>query len=152
PVEQDRYELGKDFPRIAEIELDSSRDGRYVLATVANGDGGEYAHYLLAPDGHWQQITKFSDQIKHGEFGLDNALYLLSRQGAPRGKLLRLPLSKPDLGEAKVVVPESDAVIDSYAPSASGVYVQELVGGPSQIRFFGRGGGTPKTLPQSPVS
>ena len=61
------------------------------MATVANGDGGEYAHYLLGPDGHWTQITKFSDQIKSGEFGRDGSLYLLSRrERAPHGKLLRL--------------------------------------------------------------
>src|ERR1043166_5072845 len=30
PVAEDRYELGKELPRIAEIELNSSRDGKYV--------------------------------------------------------------------------------------------------------------------------
>ena len=37
------------FPRIAEIELQTTRDGRHVLAAVANGDGGEFALYLLGP-------------------------------------------------------------------------------------------------------
>ena len=48
---EDTYSIGKDFPRIAEIVLEASRDGRYILATVANGDGGDFAHYLLGPDG-----------------------------------------------------------------------------------------------------
>src|SRR5437762_13207076 len=48
---EDTYSIGKDFPRIAEIMLEASRDGRYILATVANGDGGDFAHYLLGPDG-----------------------------------------------------------------------------------------------------
>src|SRR5436190_4994684 len=47
---EDTYSIGKDFPRIAEIALESSRDGRYILATVANGDGGDFAHYLLGSD------------------------------------------------------------------------------------------------------
>ncbi len=51
PTAQDRYEIGRDFPRIAEIGLERSRDGRRILATVANGDGGDYAHYLRGPDG-----------------------------------------------------------------------------------------------------
>ncbi|PYL24757.1 MAG: S9 family peptidase, partial [Verrucomicrobia bacterium] len=38
----DTYSIGKDFPRIAEIVLQTSRDGRYILATVANGDGGDF--------------------------------------------------------------------------------------------------------------
>src|SRR5436309_4465990 len=78
----DSYSIGKDFPRIAEIVLQTSRDGRYILATVANGDGGDFAHYLLGPGGSalggWKQITQFSDQIKAARLGRDNALYLLS--------------------------------------------------------------------------
>ncbi len=43
---EDRYEIGKDFPRIAEIELQTSHDGRWALASVQKGDGGEFAHYV----------------------------------------------------------------------------------------------------------
>src|SRR5438270_7158060 len=75
PDSEDTYSIGKDFPRIAEIALEAARDGKYVLATVANGDGGEFAHYLLAPDGTWKQITQFSDEIKIAHLGRDNALY-----------------------------------------------------------------------------
>jgi len=99
PETEDTYSIGKDFPRIAEIVLETSRDGRYILATVANGDGGDFAHYLLGLDGPalggWKQITQFSDQIKAARLGRDNALYFLSRAGAPRGKILRLPLDTP---------------------------------------------------------
>src|ERR1043166_1558774 len=56
PVEQDAYEAGKDFPRIAETDLEASIDGRHVLARVANGDGGEFAHYLRTPQGEWKQV------------------------------------------------------------------------------------------------
>ena len=35
--------IGKEFPRIAEIEMKSSEDGKYVIAHVKNGDGGEVA-------------------------------------------------------------------------------------------------------------
>src|SRR6266545_4292171 len=47
----------------AEITLQTSRDGKYILATVANGDGGDFAHYLLGSDGSWKEVTQFSDQI-----------------------------------------------------------------------------------------
>jgi prolyl oligopeptidase len=49
PNTDDTYSTGKDFPRIAEVVLEASRDGKYILATVANGDGGDFAHYLLGP-------------------------------------------------------------------------------------------------------
>ena len=43
---QDTYVIGKEFPRIAEVQLRSSDDGRWLLASVANGDGGDFAHFL----------------------------------------------------------------------------------------------------------
>ena len=42
------------------------------------------------------------------EFGKDDALYLLSRQDAPKGKILRLPLAEPDLAKAAVLRAEAD--------------------------------------------
>ena len=84
PDTEDIYSIGKDFPRIAEVVLEASHDGKYILATVANGDGGDFSHYLLGPDGNWKQITQFSDQIKAARLGRDNALYLLSRAGSTR--------------------------------------------------------------------
>src|SRR5436305_7073717 len=109
---EDIYSIGKDFPRIAEINLQASRDGKYILATVANGDGGDFAHYLLGPDGNWKQLTQISDQIKSARLGRDNALNLLSRDDAPRGKILRLPLDTPELSSAVEIVPTGEPVIE----------------------------------------
>src|SRR5436190_4009259 len=86
PDTDDKYSIGKDFPRIAEIALAASHDGKYILATVANGDGGDFAHYLLGPDQSWKQITQFSDQVKLDRLGPEKALSLHSRPDAPRGK------------------------------------------------------------------
>jgi prolyl oligopeptidase len=49
PPAGDGYEIGKEFPRIAEIWLDRSPDGRFILANVQNGDGGEFAQYCARP-------------------------------------------------------------------------------------------------------
>src|SRR5436190_20384021 len=149
---EDTYSIGKDFPRIAEIVLEASRDGRYILATVANGDGGDFAHYLLGPDATWKQITQFSDQIKAAPLGRDNALYLLSRAGAPRGKDLRLPLDTPELKNAVEIVPAGEAVIEQIVPTADAVYVGDLLGGPSQIRRFGLDGKGETIIPIPKIS
>jgi len=151
-TEDDTYALGKGFPRIAEIALESSEDGRYILATMANGDGGEFAHHLLGPDGEWRQITRLADRVSAGVFGLDGNLYLLSRQGAPRGKILRLPLKGGELAGAKVVVPESKGVIESFLPTATALYVSDLVGGPSQVRVFDLNSRELGTVPVNGVS
>ncbi|HJT90070.1 MAG TPA: prolyl oligopeptidase family serine peptidase, partial [Bryobacteraceae bacterium] len=139
PTAQDAYSLGQGFPRIAEIALKSTTDGRYTLATVANGDGGEFEIYLLAPAKPWVKLAGFSDHVTHGEFGDDGSLYLLSLQNAPMGKLLRVPLDNPALSQARVIVPESKAVIEQFLPIGEHLYIADLVGGPSQIRSFSRG-------------
>ena len=149
---EDTYSIGKDFPRIAEIVLEASRDGRYILATVANGDGGDFAHYLLGPDGKWKQVTQFSDQIKAARLGRDNALYLLSRAGAPRGKILRLPLDTPELKNALEIVPTGQAVIEQIVPTADALYAGDLLGGPSQIRRFGLDGKGETIIPIPKIS
>jgi prolyl oligopeptidase len=140
PDTSDTYSAGKDLPRIAEIALESSRDGKTIVAEVKNGDGGEVAHYLVGSDGTWKQLTQFSDQIKQARIGRDNALYLLSRADAPHGKILRMPLDKPELASATTIVPTSEAVIEQIVPTANALYVGDLLGGPSQIRRFGLDG------------
>src|SRR5436190_4903251 len=156
PDTEDTYSIGKDFPRIAEVVLEASRDGKYILATVANGDGGDFAHFLLGPDGStlggWKQITQFSDQIKTARLGWDNALYLLSRAGAPRGKILRLPLDTPELKNAVEIVPAGEAVIEQIVPTADALYVGDLLGGPSQIRRFGLDGKGEAIIPVPRIS
>jgi prolyl oligopeptidase len=163
PTDADTYEIGKDFPRIAETMLQATPDGRHVLATVANGDGGEYAHYLREPAGRWTQITHFADRISAVTFGPKDTLYLLSRKGAPRGQILRLPLAAPKLAAARVVVPEGDAAIEgmvwtnacyavNFAVTASRLYVIDVVGGPSRVRVFDLDGHPQGTVPLEPVA
>ncbi len=152
PATKDTYAIGKDFPRIAEIALEASHDGKYILATVANGDGGDFAHYLLGPEGTWKQITQFSDQIKVVRLGRDNALYLLSRVNAPRGKILRLPLDTPELKNAVEIVPTGQAVIEKIVPTSETLYVGDLLGGPSQIRRFSLDGKGEKIIPIPAIS
>ncbi len=149
PVASDTYAAGRDFPRIAEIDLHTSRDGHWLMARVANGDGGEFAHYLhdlsdpVATS--WRQITRFEDGIKQIAFGGDgSSLYLRSVKDAPRGKILRLALdgSQP-LHAAALIVPESEAVIEHLTSTATRLFVTDLVGGPSRIRQFDLAGKNP---------
>ena len=139
PAAEDTYAVGREFPRIAEVVLHAGEDGRGFIATVANGDGGDYAHWLSDGGGTWRQITKFEDSVKHVLMGRDGMLYALSRKDAPRGKLLRMPIAKPVLSAAEVVVPEGKGVMAAIAVAPGGFYVKELTGGPSEIRWFPHG-------------
>jgi prolyl oligopeptidase len=152
PVAEDNYEIGKEFPRIAEIELEQSEDGKWVVATVANGDGGDFAHYVRGTSGSWTELTKFEDGIKAARLGRDGGLYLLSRKNAPRGKVLRVSLDNLDLAKGTVVAPENQGVVQDFAPADGGLYVSSLMGGPSELAFYPKGSQRPKQIPTLPVS
>ncbi len=153
PTEQDAYVLGRDLPRIAEIFLDRSDDGRRLLATVQNGDGQEFEHYLQGADGRWRRLTRYADEVNAVVFGHgdDASLYLLSLHGAPRGKVLRLPAGQTDLAKAETVVPEGKAavvgldwqatrLVSRLLPTPGGLYALLIDGGPSRLRFVPRAG------------
>lgn len=155
PVTADQYAAGREFPRIAGTVLTASHDGCWMLASVADGDGGEYAHWLLdmrlENPCAWRQVTRFADSVKQVAFGHDGTvLYLRSVQGAPRGKILRLPTDgSVELAGAPVVVPEGDAVMEDLVATVSHLYLSEMVGGPSRIRHFDLMGGNACELPIS---
>ncbi|HUJ00755.1 MAG TPA: prolyl oligopeptidase family serine peptidase [Usitatibacter sp.] len=148
----DRYVIGKEFPRIAETQLHATEDGRYLLASVADGDGGKFSYYLRDPEGSWSRIADDDDGIRHVELGVDGRLYALSLHDAPRGKVLATPLAHPDLAHAKVVVPEGDATVEALRPAKTRLYVTYMVGGPSEVRVFDLAGNALGTLPTEPVS
>ena len=152
PSSEDSYVIGKDFPRIAEIKLSSSDNGKYLLVRVANGDGGDFMHWLRKPDGSWIQLTQFSDRISSVVFGEKGVLYLLSRKDAPHGKILSVPLAKLSLADAKTVVAETEASIADFIPATKHIYVFDMGGGPSQVRVLDLGNGTIKTLSIPPMS
>ena len=144
-AKQDSYVIGKDFPRIAEIQLHTSDDGRWLVVAVANGDGGQFAHYLMDAAGHWTQLTHFEDGIVAAKVGADDFVYLLSRKDAPRGQLLRLPLSQLEFSKAKVFVAQSSGSgadesgrtsIEDFEPAPGRLYVIDIIGGPSRVRVF----------------
>jgi prolyl oligopeptidase len=153
---QDVYVIGKEFPRIAEIQLQTSDGGEWLLASVANGDGGEFAHYLMGPSKKWTQVTHFEDGVVSAKLGAagDPSLYLLSRKQAPLGKVVRLSLADPVLSKAKLIVPENSAAtitdratIKDILPTAKELIVSELMGGPYRVRIFTHEGAAKSPLP-----
>jgi len=146
PTEQDRYELGKDLPRIAEVKVEVQQSTGRVLCTVQNGDGGEFAHFVRAYGGEWKQFAHFQNGAVQAAFGAGDSLFVVSRKGAPRGKVLRLDAAEPDLAKATVVVPEGlDSVVTDFytppegatvLPTASRLYMTYQLGGPSVVRCF----------------
>jgi prolyl oligopeptidase len=148
PTASDRYEIGKDFPRIAEIDLEGSRAGGWLVANVQNGDGGEFQQYLRDAQGTWTQLTRYEDRVQSAAFGPGETLCLLSLADAPRGKVLQLVLhtsdgTPPSLANAVTLVPQGEYVIEDRFRGHGGVvpadgllYLVVGTGGPQQVRVF----------------
>jgi len=148
--ENDTYEIGKDFPRIAEISFASSSDGRYIGLSVAYGDGGDHAYWLLPPSRPWRLLASVADEVKQIAFGYKKDIYLVSKHGAPRGKVLHMDVAET-VDQATEFVGASAVIIESVAPTRDGPLINELAGGPSELQFL-PGDGTPVSVHVPPVS
>jgi prolyl oligopeptidase len=136
PLEKDRYIIGREFPRIAEVALEASRDGLYLLAEVRNGDGGEIAWYLRNTAGRWTRVADFSDGVKQVKFGDDGRLYALSVLDAPLGRILAVPVSDPRITRAHVIVAQAGLAAETLALTRARLFVRYRDGGPSVARVF----------------
>jgi prolyl oligopeptidase len=128
--------------RIAEHFLSASPDGRWVMDQVQKGDSGEWQVFLRGQgaDGEWWQAAGISDQCELAVLG-PGALYLLSRRDAPRGKVLRLPVTRgATVAGAHEIVPAGDLVIDDLTVTRDTVWVAVMDGGPQQLRAFDTSG------------
>lgn len=159
PTSEDVYETGKEFPRIAEIVLEVVNNGGYVLASVQNGDGGEFMHWLKSETtGEWKQLTRWEDKVVQMVFGGDGFIYMTSRLDAPRGKVLRFSVKNPVLADAALIVPQIEYSIETDFFANSGVrpvgdklFVTYQAGGPNELRVFGLTGTSLATVETPPI-
>jgi hypothetical protein len=123
PESEDTYSIGKEFLKIAEVALQSNGASDYIVAIVANGDGGDFAHFVYGPNKSWRQITKFEDQIKTGVLGFGPVFYAISLQDAPHGKVVKFGLDTPN-AKPDAVVPAGEGVMESIAVTTDRLVVQ----------------------------
>ncbi len=152
PLARDRYMIGREFPRIAEVELTASRDGLYLLAVVRNGDGGEVAFYLRNTAGKWLRVADFGDDVKEVKFGEDGRLYALSVKDAQLGRVLSMPLSDPRITHAREVVPQGTLAAEAIELSRTRLYVRYRDGGPAVARIFSLDGTPAGEIPTEKIS
>jgi Serine proteases of the peptidase family S9A len=149
---EDAYSIGKEFPKIAEVQLESIPDSDLVVATVENGDGGDYEHFVFGPDKTWNQLTRFEDKIKKGRLAPGGSFYAISLADAPRGKIVKFDLNSANREQAGVIVPQGDGVVEDLALTSDRLLIHTLVGGPSELHVYGLNGGEPAIAPIAPVS
>lgn len=110
----------------------------YLLATAVNGVQREVRVWaapvttLAGANTPWIQIADTSDDVTDVSVHGDD-VYLTTHKGAPRFKVLKTSLAKPDLTGAQVVVAPSDAVITGTVAAGDALYVRKMNGGNSEL-------------------
>jgi prolyl oligopeptidase len=149
--------------RVSEVFLDNRYDRPAVLASVQRGDGGEWAFYVLRAGEPGVQVASYPDRVVYAAVGPDNAIYGISRAGAPNGKIVKLkaPYASGALASAPVIVPEGNIAILSggaeqhvqdLSLSPNRLFVRDIVGGPNEVRVFDLDGKLEGKLPLPDVA
>jgi len=144
--------------RVSEVFLNNRYDRAAVLVSVQRGDGGEWAFYVLREGQPTVQVANYTDRIVYAAIGPDDAIYGISRAGAPNGKIVKVgvPYASGALAHATAIVPESSVAILSggaeqhsqdLSLSKDRLFVRDIVGGPNQVRVFDLNGKAKAKLP-----
>ncbi len=138
---QDRIELSAGLPRLARVRLESARDGRNLLALVENGRGGDVSLYMKPVDangeGAWRRLAAEADGVRDAQFGDDEALWIRSIANAPRGKVLRVPLSETkaiNWDRAATIATPIEGAVQRFAVAGGTLYLAEGQTGPTRLR------------------
>ncbi len=103
----------------------TAREGKLFVAPVTALKGGSIA---------WRAIATADDKITDVDWRGDT-LYLRSYAGAPRGRVLMLPLTDPVLARAREVVPEPKVgVLDGFGLGRDAIYTEVRSGFNTRVR------------------
>jgi prolyl oligopeptidase len=137
-----------DLPENAWAWVTTSAGGDYLVAAYNDGVRPEVTLYvapraaLAGPKTPWRRLATYDDKVVgydlHG-----NVLYLMSRRGAPRGRLLRLDLRRSaELARATTVLEQDAVAVLQWAEGArDALYVRRLEGGIGRAYRLPYGGG-----------
>lgn len=88
---------------------------------------------VLAGKAQWRPVADFSDEVT--DFAhRGKEIYLLANRDHPRGRILKVPTTAPDIAKAVEVVPESALVLQSIGIGSDGLYLKAMDGGLGRLR------------------
>lgn len=97
--------------------LSVNRDGKWLIHTVDDGWNGNSIRIKRRDSGEWIDMNMPADTA-NGATIVDDVLYLITNDGAPKYKIVRIPLNtdKPDITKAahQVIIPEDASPIDDF--------------------------------------
>ena len=129
------------FERIQVPAVFTSPSSQHAVLVL--GDVRQEVRLLTAPlvdvvvgKAKWRSIADFADEVTSFDLKGDQ-LYLLSTRGHPRGRVLKLSATGPDLSKAIEVVPESKLVLQGMERAKDGLYLQAMEGGIGRLQRLG---------------
>ena len=149
--------------RVSEVFLDNryAAPAFWLPCSAAMAANGRFMCSATARRRFRSRHTKTASSMPR--IGPDDAIYGISRAGAPNGKIVKLkrPMRAPRLPHAPVIVPEGDVAILSggaeqhvqdLSLSPNRLFVRDIVGGPNQVRMFDLDGKPEGNLPLPDVA
>jgi prolyl oligopeptidase len=97
----------------------------------------------------WRELVRNRD-VMVGGFLIGDSVVAFTDVGAPRGRVVRIPLDLADASDPSQwieIVPESDVVIRGIKPVGDLIYVHDFVDTYSQLRIIGIDGSDHGTVP-----
>ncbi|MET9241148.1 prolyl oligopeptidase family serine peptidase [Nonomuraea sp. NPDC003709] len=114
-----------------------SPDGRWVVLQVDHLR--PRPHFLARLDGsgrEWREFVTDAEHLYKGEI-IGDAYVCVTTAGAPRGRLVRIPLDSPgDQDTWTELVPGGDAVLTGVTPVGDRLVIGELVDTVSRVRIL----------------
>lgn len=117
------------------------RDSKYMFAIVNSGVSPNSELYVAPLDAlkgdsmasiEWRKIANLDDEVSNFDIHGDD-VYLTTFKNTPRYKVIRINLKSPDLNQADIVFPPSEAVVEFAGAARDALYVQTLDGGTRRI-------------------
>lgn len=112
------------------IVADIRQEFRVLIAPVAD---------VVARKAKWTPVAGFEDEITDCHLDGDD-LYLLANRRAVRGRILKTAAGAPAVAQAKELVPQGPAAIESFARAKDGLYLKVMDGGVHRLRRLSFGG------------
>jgi prolyl oligopeptidase len=128
----------RDVPELVHPSIHVPLESRFAYAVARDGVRREIAvHVALQRDlaagrPRWHRIAAHEDEILAIE-GWRDELYLLSKRGAPRHRVLRMKGGDASVASARVAVPQGESVIQAFGIARDALYLKTMVGGVDRL-------------------
>lgn len=143
-LDKDELVLANGMPGVvlADVDIPSvapTADGKYLIGKIEHGDAREISLYVAdtsapgLPAGGWRRAVEPKDEVT-AYATYTNGLYLLMHKNAPRYKVVRTNLARPDLAMATTIVAHGDTVISELKVAQDALYIRELNGGVDRLQ------------------